>query len=88
LSGKIYKQGDLEVGGEVVQTFIQDGYEGACSVFSFSSDELIACVSSVSEAYKIACYAISPDGGYGSVVVKPCKASKVTHNNFYEWAFG
>lgn len=78
----------LEIGGHTALSQIPPGYSGPCGVFEESSVETLICAfPSPVEAMRAAWYATTPDGGYGSVVVRPCDADRVTHSTFPDWAF-
>lgn len=78
----------MDVGGHCAVSTVKEGHEGPCSVHD-TNDKLIAALPNYAEAEKVARYAITPDGGYGSAYISESKASEpITHNTFDEWAFG
>ena len=88
MQSQIIYQEPQEIGGHEVSSFVCDGYDGPCAVYSRSGkDKLICAFPDYVEAKKAALYASTPDGGNGSVLVAPCNASQVTHSEFLDWAF-
>lgn len=88
MSDECFHSEPLEIGGHTARSQIPAGYSGPCGVFEDGVSETLVCaLPSLDEAMKAARYATTPDGGYGSVVVRPCDASSVTHATFPDWAF-
>lgn len=74
-----------EIGGDTASSMVRSTYHGACAVIEASGTErVIAVLSSGVEAYRLARYAITPAGGYGSVVVEETDQA-VTHPNLESW---
>jgi len=75
----------LPIGGDVATEAVPDGYTGACAVVPASdSDNVIAVLPSLNEARRVARYAKTPDGGYGSVVIEATR-QPVTHETLEDW---
>lgn len=70
-------------GGEYAAAFFDEDYEGKVCVISLYS--IVAIVPNVKEALMIAAYAITPNGGFGSVDLLPAPDSALTHATFDEW---
>lgn len=76
------------VGADAAISSVPEDYQGACAVVEASSGiRVIAVLPNKAEAFSVARYAITPDGGYGSVYVDASNEA-VTHSSFEEWAFG
>jgi len=58
-------------------------YGGAVCVITLK--EVIAVLPNVEEALKVAAYAITPSGGYGSVSMLEAIHEFPTHRTFQEW---
>ena len=85
----IIAEGPMQLGGEIAHSLVPDDYRGACKVVQDNlSDEVIVVLPSRQEAYRAARYAITPDGGYGSVRVTPAPDGRITCETFEAWAFG
>lgn len=77
---------DLRVGGHMVTTDLSDSYDGLCAVVSASSSPGgVIAVAERDVAFRIAYYAVSPDGGYGAVHVTDCNNQKITCKNFLDF---
>lgn len=88
MSEEIIHQGPTEVGGETVVSSVEAGYEGPCAVLEDNGmDRFISAFPNFYEARRAAVYATTPDGGYGSTKIVPCKADEITHSKFDDWAF-
>ncbi|KXS55610.1 MAG: hypothetical protein AWU57_59 [Marinobacter sp. T13-3] len=75
----------LSIGGDTAAEAVPDGYTGACAVVPVSgSDNVIAVLPSLNEARRVARYAKTPDGGYGSVVIE-ATSQPVTHETLEDW---
>lgn len=69
-------EGPLEIGGHTVHTEIPQDFVGPCNVVSGNgSDELIGSFTSWDLAKLAAIYATTPDGGYGSTIIRACSAA-------------
>ncbi|KKN29098.1 hypothetical protein LCGC14_0847660 [marine sediment metagenome] len=76
----------LEIGGAQAVSKLPHGYEGACRVFLDNPDEhTIAVVPSPAESFRIARYAIGPDGHSTGVCIVPAPHSDITHQTFLDW---
>lgn len=85
--GKVLARNAPEIGADTAISRVPNGYHGACAVIEDSgTDHVIAVLPTESVANSVANYAITPDGGYGSVIVEPSTAP-ITHRTFDEWAF-
>lgn len=61
-------------------------YEGIVQVVSQSDGEVIAVMPNAEEGFKVANFAITPIGGFGSVDVLPAASDMaVTELNFMAW---
>lgn len=79
-------EGPLQLGGHQAFSDVPDDYEGVCAVqATCGSGELIAVLPNITEASRVAAYAITPDGGWCSVQVSAAPGMEVTHNSFMEW---
>lgn len=81
---EVISEGAPELGGNQAFSEVPEDYEGVCAVRD-CLDLLIAVLPSVSEAKRVACYAIKPDGGWSWVTVSAAPGMAVTHNSFMEW---
>lgn len=72
-----------EIGADCALTDVPAGYSGPCAVVT-DANESVAVLPSEGEAQRVAAYAVSPNGGYGSVRIVPSN-SAVTHTDFNEW---
>lgn len=76
----------IEIGGVTAVSMLPHGYEGACRVFLDNPDEhTIAVVPSSAESFRIARYAIGPDGYSAGVCIAPALQSEITHQTFIDW---
>jgi hypothetical protein len=82
----IIHQSPLEIGGHVVETSLSLNHDGRCAIVSGSGNQVIAIVPSFSEACRIAKYAVTPDGGYGSVRIES-SVHECTDDSFQGWIF-
>lgn len=73
-----------QIGGHTVSSYLPEAYDGACRIVS-SNSESIAVLPNTLEAYKVAGFAITPNGGYGSVDIEPALIDDVTVKTFDEW---
>lgn len=74
-----------ELGGHTAISQVPGTYKGVCSVIEASgSGRIVAVLSSFAEACRVARYAISAEGGYGSVIVDKSNLP-VTHSTFDAW---
>ncbi|MGX1201015.1 hypothetical protein [Marinobacter sp. MBR-105] len=81
----LLKKNPPEIGADTAVSHVPTDYEGPCAVVqSQSSANVIAVLPSVMEASRVAGYAISPSGGYGSVYVEPTDLA-VTCLALEEW---
>jgi len=71
------------IGGEVAITNLPVSFKGKVEVVSLNG-ESIAVTKNMALGSKISSYAITPDGGYGSVRIIKTK-KKINVNNFEEW---
>lgn len=77
-----------EIGGHVAVSDVPENYDGTCIVYEDNgSDRMIAVMPSYEEARRVAHYAVSVDGGFGSVRVSAAPGVTPTHGNFNDWAF-
>lgn len=77
-----------EIGMDTAISYVSNGYLGHCAVVAAANNcSVIAVLPNEIEANSVARYAITPDGGYGSVYVEPTE-KKITHSGFSDWAFG
>lgn len=84
----VIHQGPEEIGGETVRSLIETGYEGPCAVLEDNCLDVVICaLPSYEEARMAAIFASTPDGGYGSTKIIPCKENDITHEDFMTWAF-
>ena len=82
---RLIASGPLEIGGETVYSSVPLAYCGLCAVVDGGvREKVVAVLPSYTEARRVALYAITPDGGFGSVEIKPT-ASEPTHCTFYDW---
>ena len=88
VQNKIIAQLALEVGEHTAESNMPRDYVGACAVVSASDGKrVIAVLPSQTEASRVAAYAITPDGGFGSVFVRVSDAV-CTHESFVDWLWG
>tara|TARA_R110001583_G_scaffold8694_1_gene41299 strand:- start:854 stop:1129 length:276 start_codon:yes stop_codon:yes gene_type:complete len=82
-NGRIIAMGAMQFGGETVESFLPDDYEGAVKVASASDcgETVIAVLPNFEQGLRVALFAMSPYGGSGSVELHPCTQTDVTHNN-------
>jgi hypothetical protein len=65
-----------EIGGDVAISYVDKNYTGNCRVIKMDgSGDCVAILPNFVEAHRVACYSITPDGGYGSVEVSPTVVS-------------
>ena len=74
-----------QIGGDDAISYLPDAYDGITEVIT-RNGKLVAVLPSPGEARKVASYAITADGGYGSVVMRP-SSKDITHQSFDAWAF-
>lgn len=75
-----------EIGGAEAICMLPHGYDGACRVvLDNNSEETIAVVPSQLDSFRIARYAIRPDGYASSVRIVPAAHTDVTHQSYSEW---
>ena len=86
-SGIVIAQTAVEIGGDMATSYLPVGYSGRCAIVTESDAKVIAVLSSGIEAFRIAAYAITPDGGYGSVRIYPTQEEQ-THASLCEWISG
>ena len=83
---ELIAEGALQLGGHQAFSDLPNDHEGACAVLdACGSDKLIAVLPNITEARRVAAYAITPDGGWCSVQVSAAPGIAVTHNSFMEW---
>lgn len=76
----------IEIGGAIAVSMLPHGYEGACRVVLDSPEEhTIAVVPSPAESFRIARYAIGPDGYSTGACIVPASHSEITHQSFLDW---
>lgn len=73
-----------QIGGDLATSFLPEGYSGHCAIVTESTSDVIAVLSSGIEAFRVAAYAITPDGGYGSVGIHPTQEDE-THTSLLDW---
>ncbi|MCD1649701.1 hypothetical protein [Marinobacter adhaerens] len=83
-SGTVIAQVADQIGGEVATSYLPAGYTGHCTIVAESTSDAIAVLSSGIEAFRVAAYAITPDGSYGSVSIHPTQLDE-THESFLDW---
>lgn len=77
-----------EIGADTATSLVPANYQGPCAVVEASGRGLaVAVLPSSVEAYRVARYAITPDGGYGSVMVEMTERC-ITDQNFEDWLWG
>ncbi len=75
-----------ELGAGTATSEVAIGYSGKCEVKEKYSDKTIAVLPNSIEAEKVAGYACTPDGGFGSIIVTASKEKDaLTHNSYEEW---
>lgn len=85
---QMLRQEPDEIGAHSAVTDVPEEYSGSCALFSSSGrDQVIAVFPCSEDAFRAARYAITPDGGYGSVYVSAAPGAKPTHESFDDWAF-
>ncbi len=72
-----------QIGGDTATSYVREGYVGTCEIKT-ENDCSVAILPTLKEAVSVACYAITPDGGYGSVEVHPSTLA-ITHSDFMDW---
>lgn len=76
----------LEIGGDTAISDLPEEYKGKVQVVRDGDVDVIAVMPNVESGLSVARYAITPNGGFGSVFVLPAPAEmQVTENNFMEW---
>ncbi|MBW4979918.1 hypothetical protein ABWH88_09560 [Marinobacter adhaerens] len=83
-SGIVIAQTAVEIGGDMATSYLPVGYSGRCAIVADSDSKVIAVLSSGIEAFRVAAYAITPDGGYGSVNIQPTELGE-THESLLDW---
>jgi len=83
-SGTVIAQVADQIGGEAATSYLPAGYTGHCAIVAESNSDVIAVLSSGIEAFRVAAYAITPDGGYGSVSIHPTQLDE-THESLLDW---
>lgn len=86
VKGHVVAMATIVFGGETIESFLPDNYEGAVKVASASDcgEAVIAVLPNFAEAWRVAAYAMSPDGGYGSVELHAVSMDQVTHADFFD----
>lgn len=84
ISGIVIAQVADQIGGDVATSYLPAGYTGHCAIVAESNSDVIAVLSSGIEAFRVAAYAITPDGGYGSVSIHPTQLDE-THESLLDW---
>jgi hypothetical protein len=74
----------MEIGGEQAIARVDEDFDQPCSVIS-QNDDLIATLPNAREAYRVARFAIRPEGGFGSVTVEKATTDECTHQSFDDW---
>ena len=82
-SGIVIAQVADQIGGETATSYLPAGYTGRCAIVAESNSDVIAVLSSGMEAFRLAAYAITPDGGYGSVSIQPTDLDE-THESLLD----
>lgn len=82
--GAVIAQVADEIGGTAATSYLPPNYSGRCAVLSQSSFDTIAILPNGLEAFRVAAYAITPDGGFGSVEIQPSLECE-THKSFMDW---
>lgn len=85
VEGQIIYEGPLEIGGETVTSYIPKHYLGKMSIMDDNGTKVIAVMPTVEEGLRVAKYATSPDGGYGSVSIFAAGEERITHATFMDW---
>ncbi len=82
---KLLSKNSEEIGGDGAISYVDKSYIGNCEVIvADGSSRSIAILPNLEEAERVACYAITPDGGYSSTEVHSTKLS-VTNKSFNDW---
>ena len=86
--GRVIAECAPEIGAHTATSCVSATYVGPCAVLEAGQiDKVVAVLPSPEEAFALARYAISPSGGYGSVIIEETDR-QVTHTTYTEWAFG
>jgi hypothetical protein len=80
----VIARGPVEIGGEVVTSSVPDGHKGPYEIVSESGGHSVAVLQDWSQARRVACYAITQDGGFGSVEIRTTDELS-THDTFEDW---
>jgi hypothetical protein len=84
----IIHEAPAEIGAHTVETSLPSDYLGSCAIIQTSDRRtVIAIVPNFIEACRIAKYAITPDGGYGSVSIEST-GNDCTHDSYLSWLSG
>ena len=83
-NGIVIAQVADQIGGEVATSYLHPGYIGHCAIVAESNSDVIAVLSNGIEAFRVAAYAITPNGGYGSVSIHPTHLDQ-THESLLDW---
>jgi len=80
----VIAEGPMQLGGHEATSNVPDRYQGACKLIDNSEDKVMTVLPNKDEAFSAASYAITPDGGYCSVVVEAARESEITHPGWQE----
>lgn len=83
-NGIVIAQVADQIGGDTAKSYLPSGYSGRCAIVTESGSDVIAVLSNGIEALRVAAYAITPDGGYGSVGIHPTQKDE-THSSLLDW---
>ena len=83
VTSRIVARTDDEINSCCAIVHYDDSYAGRVCVIRL--DEVVAVLPNPIEALKVAAFAITPNGGFGSVALLAAKNEFPTHNSFVEW---
>lgn len=84
---KIIYQADPRFGGHLVYCSADDSYEGPFEIVATDSfdDSHLGILPTRKEAFAVARYSVSPDGGYSEVTVIPAPDCSPTDLTLEDW---
>ncbi len=83
-ANSLIAESQWQVGAETAVSTLSKGYVGPCRIITVN-DELVAVMPNKKEAFKVAQYAMSPGGGFGSVIVEEGSEQEITHLSIEGW---
>ncbi|WP_286241118.1 hypothetical protein [Neptuniibacter halophilus] len=83
---KVIAREPEQVGGHTAVSKVSDGYDDTCVILSVNGD-YITSTPDYRVARQIAGYAITPNGGYGSVVIEERPGIRPDALTFERWLF-